>query len=107
MLGALFVLLVAALASTASADSNLVKNGDFEQGLAGWSVFWSRAGGGGAELATDQPQQGQDMRFRLMGKRTGVSHNRILDVPAGAHLRTDRLDPGSRHWNRVAERHPL
>ncbi len=48
MLCALFVLLVAALASTASADSNLVKNGDFEQGLAGWNVFWSRAGGGSA-----------------------------------------------------------
>ncbi len=69
MLRALFVLLVAALASTASADSNLVKNGDFEQGLAGWSVFWSRAGGGSAELATDQPQQGkQAVRIRYDGQ---------------------------------------
>ncbi len=69
MLRAFSLLLAATMASTASAGSNLVKNGDFEQGLTGWSTFWSRSGGGSAELATEQPQQGkQAARIQYDGK---------------------------------------
>ena len=35
-----------------SAQENLLTDGDFEQGSAGWTRFWSRTGGGSAELDT-------------------------------------------------------
>ena len=41
-----------------SAGENLLVNGDFEQGLRGWSRFWSRTPGGRAGLDTGERHAG-------------------------------------------------
>ncbi len=69
MLRTFSLLLVALMVSTATADANLLKNGDFEQGLTGWNIFWSRSGGGSAQLATQHAQQGkQAVHIKYAGK---------------------------------------
>jgi len=41
------------LSTTAAADENLLLNGDFEQGLAGWTELWTRLPGGKMALDGD------------------------------------------------------
>jgi len=54
----LFVAL-ASLGSLSAANDNLFVNGDFEQGLSGWSGFWSRTPGGRASVETSDPYAGE------------------------------------------------
>lgn len=61
------VLMVVAV-NVSAADSNLLTNGDFEQGLTGWGAFWARSGDGVAELVDTETRQGtQAVRIRYDG----------------------------------------
>ena len=52
------LLLAIALTHVATAEQELLTNGDFEQGLTGWNPFWSRSGGGEVGIDTAEAHQG-------------------------------------------------
>ena len=63
------VLLILAALTAAAADENRVTNGDFEQGLAGWSEPWSRAAGIKAAVDAEVRHGGkQAVRIEHAGK---------------------------------------
>ncbi|MEE8453104.1 MAG: glycoside hydrolase [Thermoguttaceae bacterium] len=53
------LLLLAALCGTAAAEDNLLDNGDFEAGLAGWNELWTRTPGGRLALQSSQSHGGR------------------------------------------------
>ena len=63
------ILLILAAVTAAAADENRVTNGDFEQGLAGWSEPWSRAAGIKAAIDAEVRHGGkQAVRIEHAGK---------------------------------------
>ena len=69
----------------AQAGENLLVNGDFEQGLNGWSRFWSRTPGGRAGLDTTERHAGrQAVRIEHTGSRDwSFGQENPLDVKPG------------------------
>ena len=70
------------LVLTASAEDDLIVNGDFERGREGWSEFWSRTPGGQAALDAERKHGGQQaLRVEHTGSQDwSVSQQRKLDV---------------------------
>ncbi len=79
------LLLVLATATFTSAQENLLVNGNFEQGLSGWNSFWSRSGGGTAEIVARGAQQGERaVRVTYKGGQDwSLQQNQSLDVQPG------------------------
>ena len=80
---ALFLILLAPQAAVA--DENLVVDGDFEQGLAGWNEAWSRTPGIRATLDRQRVRGGsQSVRIEHTGSRDwSFQQARPLDVAPG------------------------
>ncbi len=58
------------LAAASAPQENLLVNGDFEQGLAGWSELWTRTPGGTLALDRQQPHGGnQAVRIEHSGQQ--------------------------------------
>ena len=77
------ILLALALASPA--QENLLVNGDFEQGLAGWSDLWTRTPGGKLSLDPQQRHGGaQAARIEHTGSEDwSLAQQRSLEVKPG------------------------
>jgi hypothetical protein len=77
------VLLLAGIAAPPS--ENLLINGDLEQGLGGWSKFWSRTPGGSASLDRDQRHGGaQAVRVEHSGQQDwSLAQNKWLPAEPG------------------------
>ena len=71
-----------ALVLAAPAQENLLVNGDFEQGLAGWSDLWTRTPGGKLSLDRQQRHGGtQALRIEYTGQRDwSLGQQRSLEV---------------------------
>jgi hypothetical protein len=70
---------------TGLAAENLIRNGDFRAGLAGWSGFWSRTPGGQAAVDATVRREGRNtLRVEHTGQRDwSVAQERRLDVRPG------------------------
>ena len=77
----------------AQAGEELIQNGDFEQGRAGWGKFWSRTGDGQAEITSTTVHGGQQAaHIQYPGtKDWSFPQAAPLAGPTGRHLRTLRL----------------
>ena len=53
------ILMLLVFAPCAQAGDELIQNGDFEQGSAGWGKFWSRTGDGQTEIVSTTVHGGQ------------------------------------------------
>ena len=74
-----------AIALASPAHENLLVNGDFQQGLAGWSDLWTRTPGGKISLDAHQRHGGaQAARIEHTGKR------RLEPCPAADRWRSSR-----------------
>jgi hypothetical protein len=81
----LFTTALLFVSAAAQAGENLVKGGDFEQGIAGWHPFWSRDSAGRAVLDRDAKRGGrQAVRVEHTGKRDwSLAQERWLEVEPG------------------------
>ena len=71
--------------STATAADNLIVNGDFEQGLAGWTSLWTRTPGGQVKIDAAAPHGGrQSARIEHTGaKDWSFAQQKPIDVQPG------------------------
>ncbi|MGO9109178.1 MAG: glycoside hydrolase [Thermoguttaceae bacterium] len=76
---------ILALALVSPAHENLLINGDFEQGLAGWNDLWTRTPGGKLSLDGQERHGGaQSLRIEYTGREDwSLAQQRSLEVTPG------------------------
>jgi hypothetical protein len=81
----LFSVVLLAASVPATAAENLIEGGDFEQGMAGWSPFWSREPVGKADIDRSDAHGGrQAVRIEHAGERDwSLNQKRWVDVRPG------------------------